>query len=204
MLAPPASRVERHRPPPPQSRVPTWPHDGAYGDVRSPAARPVPGSAQGARLTPGVGVLPSQLVAWAARAGEKRTVSALRNMYEPPSAGYRPAVHPSWPGVQVQAPSSSASVSSLTQQGPARWNSDGAVRGASDARSSEVLGSTRSGVPELWPAGLGKLSGGSTLVRPASPEPAPLHDKGDAEPLPQSLPFRTVARIDPLTGSVHA
>jgi hypothetical protein len=203
MLAPPASGVERHRQPPLQSRVPTWPHVGAYGDV-SPTARTRGRVSQGAQPTPGVGVLPSQLVAWAARAGEKRTVSAIPNVYEPSSAGYRPAVHPSWPGVQVQAPSSSAPGSSLTQQGPARWISDGAVRGASDARSSEVLGSTRSGVPELWPAGLGKLSGGSTLVRPASPEPAPLHDKGDAEPLPQSLPFRTVARIDPLTGSVHA
>jgi hypothetical protein len=204
MLAAPASRVERHRPPPQQWRVPTWPHNGAYGDVRSPAALPVPGSAQGARLTPGVGVLPSQLVAWAARAGEKRTVSALRNVYEPPLAGYRPAVHPSWPGVQVQAPSSCAPGSSLKQQGPARWNSDGAVRGASDACSSEVLYSTRSGVPEARPAGLGNLSGVSPLVRPASPEPAPLHDEGDAEPLPQSLPFRTVSRIDPLTGSVNA
>lgn len=189
MLAPPASRVERHRPPPPQSCVPMCPHDGEYGNVRSPT-RSVPGSAQGA-LTP----RGASLVAWVARAGEKRTVSALRNVYEPPSAGYRPAVHPSWPGVKVQASSSSAPGSALTQHGPARWNSDGAVRGASDARSSEVR-----------PAGisLGNISSGSPHVRPLSPEPVPQHEKGDAEPLPQSLPFRTIARIDPLTGSVNA
>lgn len=199
----------RHGPSQPQSLVARWPHVGVYEDMRASAARLVPGSV--ARpvsgspplSSPEFGVMPSQLVAWAARAGEKRTVAVLRDVYDPPSSSCRSTVHPPWSNLQVLAPSSGAP-GSLTQQSPARWGSNGAVRGVFDARSPEMRVSNHSGVPESWPTGLGGLPGGSPLVSPALHESTPLHAKSEAEHIPQSLPFRTFARNDPLTGSVNA
>ena len=68
------------------------------------------------------------------------------------------------------------------------------------ARSPEVLVLTRSGSSDE------ARPGGEGLGKPASalPGPEPMHAQGRAEPLPPSLPFKNVARIDPLTGSVVA